>query len=204
MKNKVLIVGINGSPHKNGTTIMALNRVLESSKRQGADVKLINLVDKNIKPCRGCYSEDPRICKYPCNIKDDMQEILELLVKSDGIVFATPVYWFNMSGLMKNFMDRLTSLATRGYKLEGKVGVFIAASKEDEGGKTLASIIMASTMNHLGLLIPPYSIMFYPGKEKTVENGKNVWIDWELKDSKLIGKNIVKLCMLLRNSKLKW
>jgi len=201
---KILIIGINGSPHKNGTTVMALNRVLESSKKHGADIKIIHLIDKKINPCRGCYSEDPRLCKYPCNVKDDMQEILKLMIRADAFVFASPVYWFNMSGLMKNFMDRLTSLATRGYKLEGKVGVFVAASKEDEGGKVLASIIMASTMNHLGLLIPPYSIIFYPGKEETVEKGKDVWIDWELKDSKLIGKNIVKLCEFLKKSKFKW
>ncbi|MEM5778129.1 MAG: flavodoxin family protein [Candidatus Aenigmatarchaeota archaeon] len=172
MKSKILIIGINGSPHKNGTTAMVLNRILESSKKHGAEVKLIHLIEKKITPCKGCYSEDPKLCKYPCNIKDDMQDILKLMIKADGFVFATPTYWFNMSGLMKNFIDRLTNLATRGYKLEGKVGVFIAASKEDEGGKVFASASMALAMNHLGLMIPPYSIMFYPGKEEIVEKIK--------------------------------
>jgi len=109
-----------------------------------------------------------------------------------------------MSGLMKNFIDRLTNLATRGYKLEGKVGVFIASSKEDEGGKVIASMSMALALNHLGLLIPPYSILFYPGKEEIVLKNKVVWVDWELKDSKLIGKNIVRLCEILRKTKFKW
>ena len=201
---KVFIIGINGSPHKDGTTVMALNRILESSKNHGAIVKLIHLVDKNINPCKGCYSIDPKLCKYPCNIKDDMQDILNLMLRADGFVFATPVYWFNMSGLMKNFIDRLTNLATRGYKLEGKIGVFIASSKEDEGGKVIASMSMALALNHLGLLIPPYSILFYPGKEEIVLKNKVVWVDWELKDSKLIGKNIVRLCEILRKTKFKW
>jgi len=201
---KVFIIGINGSPHKDGTTVMALNRILESSKNHGAIVKLIHLVDKNINPCKGCYSIDPKLCKYPCNIKDDMQDILNLMLRADGFVFATPVYWFNMSGLMKNFIDRLTNLATRGYKLEGKIGVFIASSKEDEGGKVIASMSMALALNHLGLLIPPYSILFYPGKEEVVLKNKVVWVDWELKDSKLIGKNIVRLCEILRKTKFKW
>jgi multimeric flavodoxin WrbA len=194
MENKILIVGINGSPHKNGTTSMLLKRVLNSSKKSGAETLLIHLVDKNIKPCLGCYSKNSELCKYPCKQKDDMQEIHRLIIKADGIVFASPVYWFNMSGLMKNFVDRLTCLACSGYLIKGKVAGYIAASKESEGGRETAAASMLTAMTHLGLISPPFAMIWYPGLEDEY--------NWALKDTVVLGKNMVEMCKLLK--KIKW
>jgi multimeric flavodoxin WrbA len=133
-----------------------------------------------------------------------MQKVYPLLLKADAIVFATPVYWFNMSGQMKTFIDRLCCMAAGGYRLEGKIGVFYAVSKENEGGKMSAALAMASAMNHLGLMIPPYGTLVYPGKEKIVKNGKTVWDDWIFEDAPKIAKNIVSLCKFLKKSKFKW
>jgi len=201
---KILVIGINGSPRRKGTTSLLINKFLKEVEKNGGETELINLIDKRIRPCLGCYSENPDICHYPCRQKDDMEKICSLLIKADVIVFGTPVYWFNMSGLMKNFIDRLTCLAASGYLLEGKVGVFFSASKENEGGKLNASLSMASALNHLGLFIPPYGILFYPGKEKIVRKGKVVWDDWVLKDSSKIAKNIISLSKFLRKSKFIW
>lgn len=202
--DKVFVVGINGSPHKNGTTAAMLKKFLTGVRRHGGQTKLIHLIDNEIRPCLGCYSTNPRLCKYPCVQKDDMQKIYPLLIKADAIVFGTPVYWFNMSGLMKNFIDRLTCLAAGGYLLEGKVGAFFAASKEDEGGKVNAAITMASALNHLGLMLPPYGILFYPGKEEIVKKGKIIWDNWVLEDASKIGGNIIQLCRFLKKAKFKW
>jgi multimeric flavodoxin WrbA len=201
---KVFIVGINGSPHKDGITASMLNKFLRSAEKYGGETKLIHLIDYKIAPCLGCYSKDPKLCKYPCVQKDDMQKIYPQLIKADAIVFGTPVYWFNMSGLMKNFIDRLTCLATSGYLLEGKVGIFLAVSKENEGGRVNAALSMASAMNHQGLLIPPYGILFYPGKEKIVKKEKVTWDNWVSEDIPKIAKNIIKLCEFLKESKFKW
>jgi multimeric flavodoxin WrbA len=202
--DKILVVGINGSPHKNGTTSVMLKKFLSAVEKHGGKTKLINLIDYDIKPCLGCYSTNPKSCKYPCVQKDDAQKLHPLLIKADAIVFGTPIYWFNMSGLMKNFIDRLCCLAAGGYLLEGKVGIFFAVSKENEGGRVNATLSMASALNHLGLLIPPYSTLFYPGKEEIVRNGKVVWSDWVSEDTLKIGKNIIQLCKFLKKSKFKW
>jgi len=202
--NKITIVGLNGSPHIAGTTANLLKKFLKSCEKSGANAKLLNLVEYNIKPCVGCYSKNPKLCKYPCNQKDDMQKIYPILFEADALIFGTPVYWFNMSGLMKNFVDRLCCLATEGYLLEGKVGVSLSASKENEGGRFNASLSIASALNHLGLLIPPYSIMFYPGKEKVVKKGKAVWDKWILSEEKKIAKNLINLCSFLKKEKFKW
>lgn len=202
--SKIFVIGINGSPHKDGTTSFMLKKFLRSVKRHEGKTELIHLIDKNIRPCLGCYSKNPKLCRYPCVQKDDMQTIYPKLIKADAIVFGTPVYWFNMSGPMKNFIDRLTCLAPGGYLLEGKVGVFFAVSKEDEGGKLTAAQSMATALNHLGLLIPPYGIMFYPGREKIVKKGGALWEDWFSGVASKIGRNIIQLCKFLRKMKFKW
>jgi multimeric flavodoxin WrbA len=201
---KIFVVGIDGSPHKDGTTAMMLKKFLAGVERHGGATKLVHLTDNKINPCLGCYSKDPELCKFPCVQKDDMQKIYPLLLKADAIVFGTPVYWFNMSGPMKTFIDRLTCCAAGGYLLEGKVGVFFAVSKEDEGGKVTATVSMASAMNHLGLMIPPYGLLFYPGKEEIVKKGKVIWDNWVQEDASKIAGNIVQLCKFLQNAKFKW
>jgi len=198
---EVFVVGINGSPFDKGTVSKLLKKFLASAKKAGAKTELINLGGKDIKHCLGCYSINPKNCKYPCVVKDDMQKIYPILEKADVIVLGSPVYWFNMSGIMKNFIDRLCSTAAGGYKLEGKIGVFFASTKENEGGKMTASTAMATAMNHLGLIIPPYGTLFYPAKEKIFFNGKCIWDDWVLNDIPYIAKNCVDLSKFLRKSK---
>lgn len=69
---KIFILGINGSPRRNGNTAEYLKRILKSAEKQEAETLLIHLIDKNIKPCLGCYSISPKKCTFPCVQKDDM------------------------------------------------------------------------------------------------------------------------------------
>jgi multimeric flavodoxin WrbA len=105
------ITAFNGSPRgKNGNTYIMVEEFLAGAKEAGAETGHILLADKEIKPCLGCFS-----CwiKTPgqCVIKDDMAEILSQITGNDIIVYATPLYVFNVSGLMKNFLDRSIPLA---------------------------------------------------------------------------------------------
>jgi multimeric flavodoxin WrbA len=204
MKKKILIIGINGSPRKAGTTARLLKNFLAKFKKSGAETKLINLKDYKINYCLGCYSNNPKTCKFPCVQKDGMRKIYPLLLKADAIIFGTPIYWFNMSGLMKTFFDRMCCLAANGYLLEGKVGVCFSVSKENEGGRLNAALSMASAANHLGLFIPPYGIMYYPAKEKVVINGKVKWDEWIYEDEAKIAKNLISFCQFLKKAKYKW
>lgn len=106
------IVAVNGSPRKGpiSKSTMLLEAFLSGCKNAGATVELINLREKKIKPCTGCYS-----CwiKTPgnCALKDDMAEILSVLNKADLEVWSTPLYFFGPTGLFKNFLDRNIPLA---------------------------------------------------------------------------------------------
>lgn len=106
------IVAINGGPRRGkiSKTTMLLEAFLSGCQQGGAEVETINLREKDIKMCTGCYN-----CwiKTPgqCALKDDMKEILLTLDKADVEVWATPLYFFGPTALFKNFVDRTIPLA---------------------------------------------------------------------------------------------
>ncbi|NLE34154.1 MAG: flavodoxin family protein [Bacteroidales bacterium] len=87
-------------------TYLASERFLKSLQSKGdVDTEIVALSDYNLKTCRGCM-----LClnkgEELCPLKDDRDILMEKIRQSDGIVFATPNYSFQVSGLMKVFLDR--------------------------------------------------------------------------------------------------
>ena len=101
------IIALNGSPRaeKSNTQVM-VDAFLAGANDAGADTQTIFLARKKIGHCLGCFS-----CwlKSPgeCIQQDDMAELIEQYLASDVVVFATPLYNDNVSGIMKDFIDRL-------------------------------------------------------------------------------------------------
>lgn len=104
------IVVFNGSPRmEKGNTHVMVEAFLEGARSAGAGVENVFLFKKKIRQCLGCFD-----CwlKTPgkCIQKDDMEELLTLWMKADLVVFATPLYVDNVTGIMKTFMDRIIPL----------------------------------------------------------------------------------------------
>ncbi len=100
----------NSSPRKEkGNTHRIVMEFLTGAHEQGATSSYTMLADKNIKPCNGCFN-----CWITtpgkCTTCDDMSSLLEEIKSTDILVFATPLYIDNVTGIMKNFMDRLIPL----------------------------------------------------------------------------------------------
>lgn len=104
------ITAFSGS-HKGreGNTSLMVEEFLKGAEEAGAETGHIILSEKNIRYCNGlfeCWLKTPG----RCSIRDDMDELLPLFIASDIVVFASPIYFDNVSALMKTFVDRLVPL----------------------------------------------------------------------------------------------
>lgn len=101
------ITAINGSPKgKRSATYLMVEEFLKGAQSEGAATDHILLANMNIHHCIGCHTcwmKTPGVCVF----QDDNQKID--LTDSDIIIYATPLYVDNISGLLKNFMDRRVS-----------------------------------------------------------------------------------------------
>ena len=105
------LLAFNSSPRKNkGATDIVLDKFLQGVKDAGGDCEKIYLSDKKINKCQGCFgcwTKTPGKCVFQ---NDDMPEILQKIEKVDIVVFATPLYHFNMSSEMKIMIERTLPL----------------------------------------------------------------------------------------------
>lgn len=116
----IKIVGIVGSPRKGNTEIMVFE-TLEGAKAGGAETEMILLRNKSIKLCDGSGGSA---------YEDDMEQIIRKMKGAKGIVIGSPTYFDNVSGLLKNFIDRTLPLHETG-KLKDKLLVVTVVGEAD-------------------------------------------------------------------------
>ena len=94
---------INGSPRKNGVTAAVLHRIEENLRGAGIEVLFYNLGEIKMSHCTGC-----NYCYRTghCCMEDDAELLSKRIEEADGIVLGSPTYASNVSGLMKDFIDR--------------------------------------------------------------------------------------------------
>jgi len=118
------ILGIVCSPRKEGNTEILVKEALDAAREAGCETELILLAGKKITPCNGCNT---CLKDGVCNVKDDMQAIYEQLEKADGIIFGSPVYFYNVTAQAKAVVDRTYPLAFH-RKLKNKVAAAIVVA----------------------------------------------------------------------------
>jgi multimeric flavodoxin WrbA len=120
-----------GSPRKDGNTMELVRPFSDGLKQRGHSVRTLYLNDMNIRPCQGCEACLPRGI---CRIKDDMKDIRKCVRESDLVVFASPIYWFNVSAQLKVAIDRSFAFLDRQYnsRIEGKKAVTLMTCASDE------------------------------------------------------------------------
>lgn len=141
-----MILGICGSPRVAATEFV-LKEGLKMLEDKGFETKFYTIRGKNIRFCIHC---DYCITNKECVIKDDMEEVYDLLEKSEGLVLATPVYNGGISAQLKTLMDRTRALlASNNYVFKGKPGIGIAVGGDRIGGQepALQQIISFYTLN---------------------------------------------------------
>ena len=103
------IIAVVGSYRKGHTIDSAVDEVLNSAKAAGVETEKINLLDKHIEFCTNCRScmQQIGVKRGECVINDEMKEILDKIEAADGIVLASPVNCYNVTAIMKRFIERL-------------------------------------------------------------------------------------------------
>ena len=103
------IIALNGSPRKKWNTATLLQKALEGAVSQGAITELIHLYDLNYKGCISCFA-----CKTlggksygKCVVQDDLASVFSRIEQADAILMGSPIYWGDISGEMKSFLERL-------------------------------------------------------------------------------------------------
>lgn len=148
------IIAINGSPKKERNTAFLLQAVLQAVENLGVESELINLTDYNIKPCIGC---NKCLRAGICSIQDDDMKMLdEKMLNADGIVFGSPSYFMNVTGLMKNFIDRTRPLHVYSNKLKGKVGGAVTVAGMRHGGQEFVIDYLERYMRSQGMILADY------------------------------------------------
>ena len=123
------ILGVLGSPRKEGNTHVLISKILEGAKEAGASGEILFLDDLDIKECAGCFS-----CwkGNECSRKDDMNDLYQKILESDVIIWGTPVYWYGPTALIKAFLDRFFYVTSPNNmpKIKGKSAVLVIPFQE--------------------------------------------------------------------------
>jgi multimeric flavodoxin WrbA len=147
------VIAFNGSARKNGNTTILINTVFEELIKEGIETELIHLSEKEIKGCIACYqcsnNKDQR-----CAIDDDdINELVDKMINSDGMILASPTYFADITSEMKALMDRAGMVAkANDDMLKRKVGAAVVVARR------AGSIHALDSLNHfffIGQMIVP-------------------------------------------------
>ncbi|MCX8131773.1 MAG: flavodoxin family protein [Clostridia bacterium] len=126
----MFIVGLNGSPNKNGNTKYLLNKVMNKVSALGAETEILDVNELLGTAKHGFCMACSNPCSGVCYKGTKLDEAFELLKQADGIILGSPVYFGSVSGQLKAFFDKTRGL--RGQKaFYNKIaaGVTVATSK---------------------------------------------------------------------------
>ncbi len=103
------VMAINGSPRKSWNTATLLKKALKGAASQGAETELIHLYDLKFTGCTSCFA-----CKIKggksygrCAVKDGLSPVLKKVEAADALILGSPIYFGNVSGEMRSFLERL-------------------------------------------------------------------------------------------------
>jgi len=127
-----MLLAIYGSPRRKGNTALLLKKAVQGAVEAGAEVEEIVLRDLELSPCLEIYG-----CKKDgrCVIQDDFQSVYDKVLACQGLMLASPIFFYTVSAHTKALMDRFQSLWVRRYWIEkvpfgkrefSKKGLFIS------------------------------------------------------------------------------
>ena len=170
------ILGISGSPRKNGNTSFAVNYALDTLSENGFETRYLSLSSKKIHPCISCWkcADNGR-----CWQNDDMEEIIDSMKWCDGLIIASPVYFGMVSGQLKTMMDRCVCIRGEyghNFPMTGKIGGAIACANSRNGGQETTLQNIQTFLLQMNMMVvsdgPPYC---HSGGTIMSDADKDIW-----------------------------
>ena len=124
MSKRILV--LSTSPRIGGNSETLADVFIKGAEEAGHETKKICLYDKKIEFCKGCLG-----CQTTgkCILRDDAERIIAQMKAMDVLVFATPIYFYEMSGQMKTLLDRTNPLFPAEYEFRD---IYLLATSADE------------------------------------------------------------------------
>jgi len=190
-----MILGISGGK-EGGNTDALVKIALEECEKAGLEIKFVNVFNKNLKSCNDCG-----VCREcDCPIKDDMQGILDLLAKADGIIIGSPTYFANVSSRISKIMERSVSLRRQGFQLKDKIGGAIAVGGSRNGGQEFVTRTILNWFTLHGAIAiadgPPTAHFGGIGQGRKTGDAKND--EWGVKTSKNLGTHMAEVVKAMK------
>ena len=126
------VIVISTSLRRGSNSDMMADQFVAGAKAAGHEVEKISLVGKEIQFCKGCLG-----CQKlgRCVIDDDVNDIMAKVLQADVICWATPIYYYEMSGQMKTLIDRMNAMYEQDYQFRDVYLLTTAAEDETETPK---------------------------------------------------------------------
>ena len=126
------VIVISTSLRHGSNSDMLADSFVEGALAAGNEVEKISLTGKDIQFCRGCFA-----CQQlgRCVIDDDVNDMMAKVLEADVIAWATPIYYYEMSGQMKTLIDRMNAMYPLDYKFRDVYLLTTAAEDEEDTPK---------------------------------------------------------------------
>jgi multimeric flavodoxin WrbA len=128
MNSDRIVLGIVGSPNRDGRTSKMVSAVLKGAARKGAPTEIVQLADNVVAACKDCI---PWVCveNKKCTYEDEAFDTLsQKILNCAALVLGTPVYWWDTSGMVKSLILKMFRVFARSAPLQGVPALGIAVA----------------------------------------------------------------------------
>ena len=181
----MLVIGLQGSPKKNGSSDYLLKRFLSEVEKMGVEVQMLDIPRMNIRPCIGCgHCEKKGFCVID---DDDMSaSVYPLLRKAQVVVAASPVFFYSVTSQLKALIDRTQTLWSRKYRFRlsdplstTRKGFFLSMGGS-RGKKLFDGIHLVAAYFFDAIDADVSGSLTYPGIETAADFQKNPDLNLEI------------------------
>jgi len=185
------VVGIVGSPRKDGNTEILMKETLKVAHEAGCQTNIFLMSEKQVAPCDACGT-----CfeTGSCVVQDDMQELYTMVEQADAVIFGSPVYFGSVSAQTKAVMDRMFALLQQRALKDKIAGALVVTRRV--GAIQTRSLLYAFCIAQ-GMIVAGGAIGY--GREPgDVLTGVGGGIDMSaIDEARLLGTNVVQLARRL-------